>query len=525
MRPFWIVLCRLLLPLALGLAAAQAREASAPPRLVLWIVIDQMPADVWSRYHAAFSPDGGFARLRAASARWTQAGYEHLVTSTAAGHATLATGASPSRHGVVGNRWYDREREAVTYCVAGGRPDALALPTLADALWEQTRGRARIGAVSGKDRGAILLGGRHPRAVVWFDPRAGRWRGRGEAATLGPLVRLGRRRTLACFGRPWGLFAPAACYPERDDRPYERGPFGLGRRFPHPVDGEAVEPGPAFLAAFSLTPYLDEITLAIAERLLEREGFGRDAVPDLLYVSLSSSDLVSHTFGPHSRETRDVYLRLDALLGRLLDTAERQVGREALLVVLTSDHGGSPIPESFPDGGRVSVVHLLATARRAAREALGLSAPAPPLVRAFCPPHLVLADRARSATVSARVARAIASIEGVQALATSALAGPRPADLDPALWRAARRSVFGDRSGDVLVWLEPHFGWQPGKAAEHGRPVPSDQRVPLWIRAPGLRPGAREGRCAVRRVVAEIARRLGIRPPAGADPGPLPGLR
>ena len=36
--------------------------------------------------------------------------HPHSYTETIVGHTTLATGAYPSRHGMVANNWYDRPR-------------------------------------------------------------------------------------------------------------------------------------------------------------------------------------------------------------------------------------------------------------------------------------------------------------------------------------------------------------------------------------------------------------------------------
>jgi hypothetical protein len=43
--------------------------------------------------------------------------HAHANTETIVGHATLATGAHPSGHGMVGNLWFDRETGFTTYNV------------------------------------------------------------------------------------------------------------------------------------------------------------------------------------------------------------------------------------------------------------------------------------------------------------------------------------------------------------------------------------------------------------------------
>ena len=47
--------------------------------------------------------------------------YRHANTETIVGHTTLATGANPSAHGMVGNLWFDRETGYTTYNLEDAR--------------------------------------------------------------------------------------------------------------------------------------------------------------------------------------------------------------------------------------------------------------------------------------------------------------------------------------------------------------------------------------------------------------------
>lgn len=81
--------------------APPAEVAPADQRLVLLISVDQLPVRLLARAQPFLAPDGGFARLSrgfSATAR-----HAHSDTTTCAGHATLSTGASPTKSGVIGN--------------------------------------------------------------------------------------------------------------------------------------------------------------------------------------------------------------------------------------------------------------------------------------------------------------------------------------------------------------------------------------------------------------------------------------
>src|SRR5262245_48726799 len=83
-----------------------ATSASARPRLVVLIVIDQFRYDFLSRFGDLFSARG-IGRLMREGASWSDANFDHTPTLTAPGHATLMTGAWPSETGIIGNDWFD----------------------------------------------------------------------------------------------------------------------------------------------------------------------------------------------------------------------------------------------------------------------------------------------------------------------------------------------------------------------------------------------------------------------------------
>ena len=97
------------------LPAAPARGAEPRPRLVLQITVDQLRGDLPFRFPDRLG-EGGFVRLEAMGTHFTDAHYQHANTETAVGHATLFTGADPSRHGIVANDWIDQNTLEFVYC-------------------------------------------------------------------------------------------------------------------------------------------------------------------------------------------------------------------------------------------------------------------------------------------------------------------------------------------------------------------------------------------------------------------------
>ena len=107
---------------------------------------------------------------------------------TAAGHATLATGANPWRHGIVSNRVFNRSTGKEESALADANhpvleaplsgedvsPENLMAETLADRLRVATQRRGKAIALSAKGRASIALGGRLGQAY-WFNDTVGKF--------------------------------------------------------------------------------------------------------------------------------------------------------------------------------------------------------------------------------------------------------------------------------------------------------------------------------------------------------------
>lgn len=168
---------------ALIAAPAPKSAASARPRLVVVISVDQFSAELMQTYGPELS--GGLARLRREGVFFTEAYHDHGFTETGPGHSVLLSGRFPAHTGIVENRWIDRATGKLVYCVEDATAKALHAPAqasasnarflgdgLGDWLQAQVPG-SRVFAVSGKDRAAILLAGRRPTAAYWFTGPAG----------------------------------------------------------------------------------------------------------------------------------------------------------------------------------------------------------------------------------------------------------------------------------------------------------------------------------------------------------------
>src|SRR6185503_18191938 len=92
----------LILALVLAACAAVPAAAQTPaPKLLVFITIDQMRPDYFTRWPGQLT--GGLARLWNGGAVFTNAHQDHAITETAPGHASTMSGRFPRSTGIVSN--------------------------------------------------------------------------------------------------------------------------------------------------------------------------------------------------------------------------------------------------------------------------------------------------------------------------------------------------------------------------------------------------------------------------------------
>ncbi len=366
-------------------------------RLVLQLSVDGLRADLLSRYADRFG-EGGFLLLKQHGTVFANAHYRHANTETIVGHSTLATGAQPSVHGMTGNVWLDAETGELAYNIEdadypllpsrdqintgaqvdpaqklartqGRSPRALLAETFAGKLKSYTGGKAKIFAVSAKDRGAVALAGKAGKAF-WMSTNSGDFITSTYYYEDYPdwvTQWNDKRKAEAVAGTQWVLLNDSDTYllAHQDDRPYETDLRGYGRVFPHQF-GDADDK--LLYTQVITSPQGDKLTADFAGHLLVNEQLGRDGVVDYLSVSFSGLDAVNHFFGPSSLENEDMMLQLDRTLAGFLTMVDEQVGLEHTLVVLSADHGMAELPEYMTeqgyDAGRLTPDVILAAATR-----------------------------------------------------------------------------------------------------------------------------------------------------------------
>jgi arylsulfatase A-like enzyme len=530
------------------LAAGAPEKAPAParsPKLAVVVAVDGLSYDRLVSYRPWYV--AGLRRLLDEGLDMRRTFYKHFNTETGPGHASLGTGAPPRVTGIVMNSWFESRpdgRIERVYCT--DQPDPadptrppvsgtanLRIPTLGDRFVEGRAG-ARVVSMSGKDRGAIFLAGRNPRhAVYWYDKETGRFVTSaayqttfGDGAAAAEIV---KRFNLAKaqgmlpgrFGLLWRKWA--APTPEASPPLPTPVPPAMIQRFQYPTTGLGFDHDltkygnvpagwPAgYFGGIYRSPLVDELTADLALAFLTDSGFelGHRATPDLLCISFSGHDPVSHDYGNESEEEFDTLRRLDVQLGRILDTLDTGFPKGTVLLALSSDHG---FPLRMPevekrlngrhagarvDVGETALNNIVVKLNGVLADALCLGPRARPLFgiegwdlfynRPAFPMKTVAGDcgepgrAVTAADVDRVLPKLVATLyreEFEKVLLVSQRASWPPGD--PVVG-FIENDFDAERSGDAFLIPRPGTmaSYNPGRGAAHGTHYDHDTHVPL----------------------------------------------
>jgi arylsulfatase A-like enzyme len=562
-------------PLSAPVVAALRDEPDARPHLVVVISIDQFRADYLTRLAGLFG-EGGFKRLTSGGAWFVNAHHSHYPLTTAPGHAVLLTGTAPYKNGIIDNEWWDPVARRMVYAVEEPRskvigaaekskadpvgPKNLRSTTVGDELKLATAGRSRGVSIGLKDRAAILMGGHAADTCIWFDTAEGRWISSSSYCRQGALP--GWVQTLndehiptRSLGTSWTCALPDKLLAEHTLPPRlasKHLPKGFGEAFPHTV---GADDKPANYAAFQYTPDANRFVLLTAERAVVGERLGQRGVPDLLTINLATNDFIGHTFGPYSPEAVDLMVRTDRMLADFLLFLDDKVGPGRTLVIVTGDHGVSPIPED------VSIPQMNVNAVRV-KPKLIAALIADALTAHFGPPaggswFSLPEDPKKSETPDGGTfidGAVYLSREAVEPLLASGRVGSRR-DFEQAACDAVNASgmpgiyacfgkhqVLEGRVADNDLRRHLAMGVHPQLSADlfilqdqlclagdgstnvtsHSTPYAYDTHVPVILYQPGLiTPGVFAQRVSPMDIAPTISLLLGIELPSGCDGNPL----
>lgn len=338
------------------------------PKLLIIISVDQMKADYLQQFNGQL--EGGFAELMDNGKVYTNTHHYHAVTTTAAGHATIATGHYPTNNGITDNTVYNRALGYKHYSIEDTTVRFVSLPecaltkvsaarllkpTLGDLVKANDK-NSKTYSVALKDRASILMGGKKANRAFWFDAESTQMVSTDYYDEVYPQWAKGYAANEVLADRlqnGWTVeadFKPVA-ETSGDSIPQEKGKFYPW--FPHSIStlDSLKVPENKTGNFFWNTPFGDEFVLLFAKKIIEEQALGQDEYTDVLTIGLSAADKIGHHFGPHSHEILDYYNKVDQYLADFVNHLNSTVGKENYILTITADHGVAALPEVLAERG------------------------------------------------------------------------------------------------------------------------------------------------------------------------------
>ena len=517
------------------LSAASMAMAQTEPRLVVNIVISSMGADDLDRYADNFS-SAGLRRIINGGQRFTNASYDYMQTTTPVSLATLSTGATPSIHGVVADRWFDyvgnkevsliedRKEQSVNYSGGSGSysPRNLVAQTLSDALAQQ-HPDSHIATIAVEPLSAIVMAGRSGE-VYWMETLQSSW-------TTSSYYSKELPKWIADYNyqdqneeyaiKRWTSLLPYDNYHNSQVSVVEGLQSKTNKRIIH-VQETPLAKGTMDDIYYQMcyTPAGNSAMLAFAREVVIHNKMGGDAVPDMLNIVLDTPRLISNRFGPESVEYEDMLYRLDRDMESFLSFLSTQVAApEQLLIVLTSDHGTSPsynATEDVRERFNVRQAEVITNAFIGSLYGNGdwiLGC----IDRAIYLNHNLIMDKGLSLEkIQNDVATFVMQLRGVsQAVTAESMRGSY---FGSGYGRKIQNGFYPRRSGDVVLNLMPEWIEEREQTRSmSGSMYRYDTQVPLIIYGAGCKAQLRNDKIDMTSLAATQAEILGIMAPSAAE--------
>lgn len=457
---------KIFLSLLVCIVVLTASAQVARPKLVVGLVIDQMRWDYMYYYYDKFG-EGGMKRLMAEGFSCDNQMLNYVPTITGVGHSSIYTGAVPAANGIPGNDFYlDGKR---IYCTddptvkgvgtdskAGNMsPKNMLGTTIGDMLRCATDFRSKVIGIALKDRASILPAGHSANAAYWYD------------------------KSVAGFITSSYYMEKLPDWVKKFNRE-----AGMKKGYDPKSGADGVT-----------------LTFNMAEAALKNEQLGKGETPDMLCISISSTDAISHKTGTWlspGKENEEVFLTLDRDMKNFLEALDAQVGKGNYLLFLTADHGGSHNPNTLKEhklpGGGCDMGAKMRDLNEKLKAEFGLDIKYAKDVigEGLYLDHELLAqnklclEKVKAAAI--RILKADPDLQWVIDYEKAAYASVPQ-------WVRERiiNGYYQGRSGDIILMPRiNYFEWPVAKdflGSSHGTWTPADTHIPLIFMGWNIKPG------------------------------------
>lgn len=363
-------------------------NAQQNTKLAVVIVVDQFAYHFIQRLQKHFS--GGLKHLLRNGINYTNAHQPHGVPSTSTGHTAFSTGTNAQAHGIIRNEWLNPMGELVICDQDSPENAAVFTPEgtlyqygrsakqiLVDTISDQVvldSSKNKVFAVSLKSRAAICCAGKLGKAI-WLDKDTGTFTSSKAYFNELPewvvsfnnnyMRQPQKLRKNFFFNQDTNTeqstipfnemitWKPAYSY-----RPHLFYRIKRSQKLPTLFSTPQEKSDTTIYRQFSRTPHGNKAVLDVALECIKTQ-YDKENGKMLLWISLSSLDMLGHRVGPHDVKVIDMLYHLDTQLKSFFREIKHHIDSEQTVFFLTADHGVSPTPEYLHKKGIKSARRII----------------------------------------------------------------------------------------------------------------------------------------------------------------------
>lgn len=480
------------------IAQKQNRIPSEKPKLIIGIVVDGMRYDYVYRYWDNFQ-ENGFKKLINEGTFCKNANYNYLFTQSNVGYATISTGAMPSSHGIISDKLYNRSKGKMVYCTkdnsvkcvgsdnknANMSPKELLTSTIADELKLSNNDNSKIITVSINAGASILAGGHTTDVSYWFDKETGNWITSSFYIDSLPnwVVDFNNKKIPDIYlNRQWNPALPVERYSDGNTQGKSKR-IGFYKKSGFPYDLLNLKKKSKNYTVLENTPFGNTYTKDFAIAAILNENLGKDNYPDYLSVGFTSTGIIGQSCGINSIELEDAYVRLDKEIAHFLSFVNNNIGKNNVLIFLTSNHGSAYAPQTLIDkkipAGYFNSDRAMLLLRTYMNAVYGRG----DWIKVYYDKsiylnrNLIEDSQLSLKDVQTKVAQFLIQFSGVaNAVTASTLENT---DFSKGIFKKMQNSFNQERSGDVIINLEPAWIEKGDYVTQSNSPYNYDTHVPL----------------------------------------------
>jgi hypothetical protein len=465
--------------MTVGLPLGLLRAAVTRPKLSVLVVLEQINGDILEGIYPQFAQNG-LRKLLSKGSHFLNC-FHLASTFPASSLATLATGAWPSQHGIVADKWIEKGQSVPASA------EALLATTLASQIVSAEKTRAHVIGMNATQ--TALFAGTSKAHQYFRNPR-GQWTALGEPPSW--LATFNAAKSIeGAYNAKWMAIDPRPGAPPLRTLSYDPD---------RPAE---------FLTLYQGSPQGQESQFDFLAELIDKEKLGQDYTDFVCLIAGASSVLGYETGGRHLLQ-RQLLLHLDRNIEALMAKLSKAPGDANFAFIVAGAHGAPHLPEEDEPSRAVNGETVAQTVDK------GLTDAGAGRVRRYLYPFLYLNPIATRDPEAVRVAAGRAALDhpAVAGFYTAGGACSVHGDWE----RRFRNSFHLKRSGDVMLSYRPEFVEQygDGRGASYGSLYNYDARVPLCFYGPQFKAGVFEGAVESIDVAPTIARLLGADPPSSS---------